>query len=94
MELREGTFSYDKARHVAAELEFLGRHHTAYIRSHSLNANKEDAEATWIFGLDLAVENYDAARAGKKAGNYEELMALDEFTTGWTGENDSSLTLR
>lgn len=79
---------------VVAELEFLGRHHTAAIRGHSLDADDEDAEATWIFDLDLAVENHDAVRAGRKAGNYEELMAFDEFTTGVTGDNDTSSTRR
>ncbi|KAK1240255.1 hypothetical protein MKX08_007697 [Trichoderma sp. CBMAI-0020] len=38
------------------------RHHTAAIRGHSLDADEEDAEATWIFDLDLAAENHDAAR--------------------------------
>lgn len=90
MALREGVFSYDEARRVAAELELLGRHHTAAIRGHSLDADEEDAEATWIFDLDLAVENHDAARAGRKAGNYEELMTLDEFTTGVTRDDESS----
>ncbi|KAL6895008.1 hypothetical protein GGI43DRAFT_386147 [Trichoderma evansii] len=82
MALREGIFSYDEARRVAAELEVLGRHHTAAIRGHSLYANEQDVEATYIFDLDLAMENHDAARAGNKAGKYEELMVLDEFTTG------------
>ncbi|PNP39192.1 hypothetical protein TGAMA5MH_08869 [Trichoderma gamsii] len=94
MALREGTFSYDEARRVAAELELLGRHHTAAIRDHALDADEEDVEISWIFNLDLALENHDAARAGNQAGNYEELMALDEFTTGLTGENDSNMTVR
>ncbi|PON21674.1 hypothetical protein TGAM01_v209412 [Trichoderma gamsii] len=92
MALREGTFSYDEARRVAAELELLGRHHTAAICGHALDADEEDIEISWIFNLDLALENHDAARAGNQAQNYEELMALDEFTTGLTGENDSNMT--
>lgn len=86
--------AYDEARRLAAELELLGRHHTAAIRVHALDADEEDVEISWIFNLDLALENHDAARAGNQAGNYEELMALDEFTTGLTGENDSNMTVR
>jgi hypothetical protein len=94
MTLREGIFSYDEARRVAAELEVLGGHHTAATRGRALDADEGDVEISWIFNLDLALENHDAARAGNQAGNYEELMALDEFTTGLTGESDSNTAVR
>lgn len=75
MSLREHILSYNEVRRVAAELKLLGRHHTAAIRGHSLDANEEDVDTTWIFDLNLAAENHDGVRAGKKAGNYEEMIA-------------------
>jgi hypothetical protein len=81
MALQHRAISFGEARRVVAELQELGRHHTAVLQG-SLTANEQEIEATWIVDLELAMVDRESAQCGKNAAKCEELLLLDEFTTG------------
>ncbi|RFU76538.1 c6 transcription factor [Trichoderma arundinaceum] len=73
-------FSFEDAHRVQAELHNLGRHHTARLDDDQ-GSDEENIEATWIFDLELGLEDHEAAQGGRPALKLEEMILMDRFTT-------------
>lgn len=78
MALERGVIDIDKVNLVSKELVRLGRHHVPYKKEDGI----EVEGARWIIDIGLATTDPNAAQGANLAERFQELMLLEEFTTG------------